>query len=185
MIEIVEHREDWRSEYQRLATSIRNQMGDAEFTLHHIGSTAVSGLAAKDVIDIQLSLKDLSAVSEKAIETIGFEFVPNRSDHCPPGMALPKSELQKRFYKCSIRPANLHIREIGRFNQRYPLLCRDFLRSSPEAAEAYAEIKRELANHFAKDQSSYYAIKDPTFDLIMVAAEAWAVATDWAIPPED
>ena len=185
MIEIVEYCEGWRLEYQRLATSIRNQMGDAEFLLHHIGSTAVPGLAAKDVIDIQLSLQDLNVVSEKAIETLGFEFVPDRADHCPPGMTLSASELQKRFYKCNSRPANLHVREIGRFNQRYPLLCRDFLRSSPEAVRAYAEIKRELANRFSDDQSSYYAIKDPTFDLIMVAAEAWAVEIGWKAPPED
>lgn len=185
MIEIVDYREEWRSEYQSLAKIIRRQMPNADFQLHHIGSTAVPGLAAKDVIDIQLSLNDLSVPSEEAIKSTGFILVPNLSDHCPPDMKLSSSELEKRFYKCTLRPANLHVREIGRFNQRYPLLCRDFLRSSPEAAQAYAEIKRALADRFPDDQPSYYAVKDPTFDLIMVAAEAWAKSTNWRSPPDD
>nr|WP_259664542.1 GrpB family protein [Rhizobium binae] len=45
----------------------------------------------------------------------------------------------------------MHIREKGRFNQRYSLLCRDFLRAHPIAASAYALIKQRLAQRFPDD----------------------------------
>lgn len=185
MIEIIEHRKEWPSEYAQIASALREQLGGIDHTLHHIGSTAVPGLAAKDIIDIQLSVSDLDEWSASGIELEGFQHIPNLSDHCPPGMTLDAQELDKRFYKTVARPTHLHVREMGRFNQRYALLCRDFLREHRAAALAYADIKRALAERFPDDQASYYAVKDPTFDLIMVAAEAWAASTGWQIPPED
>ena len=98
-------------------------------------------------------------------------------------MTLPPQELAKWLYGATALRANFHIRELGRFNQRYPLLCRDDLRAAPLAAAAYATIKHELAARFPHDADSTSAIKDPDFDLIMAAANLWAKATNWTIPP--
>jgi GrpB-like predicted nucleotidyltransferase (UPF0157 family) len=76
------------------------------------------------------------------------------------------------------RRTNTHVGVLGRANQRYALLCRDFLRAHPASAEAYAELKRRLAQHLA-DPQVYPEVKDPAVDLIYFAAEAWATATHW------
>ena len=68
----------------------------------------------------------------------------------------------------------MHVREDGRFNQRYPLLCRDYLRATPAAAAAYVEVKRPLAARFPDDRETYADVKDPVFDVLMAGAEAWA-----------
>lgn len=185
MIEIVDYRPDWPDEYERLAGVIRANAGTAIIALHHIGSTAVPGLAAKDVIDIQITVADLASHVEAGIEAAGFQLGRHISDHCAPGRQLSAEQLAKRLYNFAARPANIHVRQAGRFNQRYPLLCRDYLRTHEAAANAYAEIKRELAARFPDDTRSYYAIKDPTFDLLMVGAEEWAAATGWSQPPSD
>ena len=83
------------------------------------------------------------------------------------------------------RNANIHIRVAGRFNQRYALLCRDYLRSSPAAARAYAEVKRNLAALFPEDAAAYYGVKDPVFDVIMAGAEAWSDSIGWKPGPSD
>lgn len=67
----------------------------------------------------------------------------------------------------------------SRPNHRYALLFRDCLWAHPAAAEAYAEIKRALARLRPGDADAYYSIKDPVCDVIVAAAEPWAVATDW------
>ncbi len=154
--------------------------------IHHIGSTAVANLVAKDVIDIQITVKSLCDLSIEAMERAGFAHSAIDRDHCPPGMTLPPAELAKQFYKTS-EPicVNIHVREQGRFNQRYSLLCRDYLRSHPLAAAAYGQIKLGLVTHFSRDVDAYYDIKDPVFDLMMVAAEEWALATRWQIPLGD
>ena len=83
------------------------------------------------------------------------------------------------------RPTHLHVRQVGRANQRYALLFRDYLRAHPGAAETYAIIKRELIRLNPDDVDAYYAVKDPVCDLIMDAARIWAAATGWDPGPSD
>jgi GrpB-like predicted nucleotidyltransferase (UPF0157 family) len=75
------------------------------------------------------------------------------------------------------RRTNTHVRVPGRANQRYPLLFRDYLRAHPQTAEAYARLKRALAEHLA-DPFMYPDVKDPAVDLIYLAAEKWAEQTN-------
>jgi GrpB-like predicted nucleotidyltransferase (UPF0157 family) len=73
---------------------------------------------------------------------------------------------------------------LGRANQRYPLLFRDYLRMHPATAEAYGELKRRLAQNLA-DWETYPDVKDPAVDLIYFAAEDWATASGWRIEESD
>lgn len=182
MITIVDYRPAWPDEYRALAARLRG-VAPAGARLHHIGSTSVPLLAAKDVIDLQMTVGALEAVDGAALARIGFVERPGLSDHAPPGGPLPPAELAKRFFRGGPRAANLHIRVEGRFNQRYALLCRDYLRAQPTAAAAYALIKRRLAERFPADEDAYYDIKDPVFDLLMAGAELWAQGTGWCLPP--
>jgi GrpB-like predicted nucleotidyltransferase (UPF0157 family) len=184
-IEIVPHRTQWRSEYAALAGLLRDALGNEVIALHHIGSTAVPDLVAKDVIDIQLTVASLDNYSHQKIDAAGFELGKPTKDHCPPGLTLCPQELEKRFYNFRQRAANLHVRISGRFNQSYPLLCRDYLRTHKTAATAYGEIKQQLAKYFPNDPDAYYAIKDPTFDVLMAGAKEWAIAANWQEPGSD
>jgi GrpB-like predicted nucleotidyltransferase (UPF0157 family) len=82
------------------------------------------------------------------------------------------------------RRINIHVRVAGRYNQRYPLLFRDYLRVHPATAQAYAALKRQLAEHLA-DPETYPDVKDPAVDLIYLAAENWATLTGWKPGPPD
>lgn len=154
--------------------------------VHHIGSTAVPGLPAKDIIDLQVTVTSLADIDDAALATQGFRARRHTTDHTPPGLTLAPADLAKRLFRGD-QPhhAHVHFREQGRFNQRYALLCRDYLRSHPLAAAAYATIKQHLAARFPNDVEAYYDIKDPVFDLIMASAEAWAAHTGWTLPPGD
>lgn len=184
-IEIVQPQPEWAAEFTALRQTIMS-VAPPGASIHHIGSTAVPDLPAKDVIDIQLTLDDLSQLDCAALEDLGFDWRRDlRTDHCPPGMTLPAPELTKLFFKSTGRAANLHVRERGRFNQRYALLCRDYLRAHPRSVAAYTEIKRQLARRFANDVDAYYDIKDPVFDIIIDGANDWAQLTHWTIPHSD
>lgn len=187
MIEIVPYRPEWTGEFEQLGNAIQSALGDHALTIHHIGSTSVEGLWAKDVIDIQLTVADLNAPVGEGLTSVGFTARDQTSqDHCPPGMALDEDELQKRMFGYSgPRRVHLHVRQAGRFNQGYPLLRRDYLRSHPLAAAAYAEIKRQLAHYFPEDEGAYCDIKDPVFDVLMAGARDWAQFTGWQTPPSD
>jgi GrpB-like predicted nucleotidyltransferase (UPF0157 family) len=190
MIEIVDCKPSWAAEFLEIGSKIRATLGARALAIHHIGSTSVPNLAAKDVIDVQITVVKLEEqVLKPTLEQAGFVWREGViHDHRPPGMTLPDSELEKHFVAWEsggIRRANIHIRVEGRFNQRYALLCRDYLRSHPMARDAYAQIKQQLARYFPENVDAYYDIKDPVFDVIMVGANEWASFTSWQPTPSE
>lgn len=164
-----------------LADRIRKTLGDLALRIDHIGSTSVSGLAAKDVVDIQVTVQELSTVIIDCMARGSFRsYSTFNSDHIPPGEIEDPREWQKLLFvePAGERRANIHVRRNGSRNQRYAILFRDYLRSHPQAANAYSELKRRLASGLA-DPSTYPEVKDPAVDLIYIAAEAWARQTNW------
>jgi GrpB-like predicted nucleotidyltransferase (UPF0157 family) len=190
VIEIVDYKSTWAQEFLEIGLKIRTALDSRALAIHHIGSTSVPNLAAKDVIDIQITVANLEENFLKTtLENAGFVWREGLiHDHCPPGLTLPENKLEKHFVAwelAGIRRANVHIRIEGRFNQRYALLCRDYLRSHPMAKDAYAQIKRQLAQYFPENAEAYYDIKDPVFDVIMSGANDWATFTNWQPTPSD
>lgn len=189
MVEIVEYDSAWPAEFAALAQALRAAVGALALRIDHIGSTSVPGLAAKDRIDIQLTaggLDDVPAV-EAALVPLGYTLAGQLSrDHAPPGWVGSAEQWNKRFFRAppAQRPTNLHVRAAGRANQRYPLLFRDYLRAHPASAAAYAELKRRLAAGL-RDPDDYPDVKDPACDIIMAAAEDWAIQVGWAPGPSD
>ena len=175
-IVIVEYRPEWAQEFKKLEAQLRELLGPLALSIDHIGSTAVPGLAAKDVIDIQITVANLDDdTAVRLLSAAGFNNRPQvRCDNLI-GLNDDNPELAKRFLReiPGTRRAHLHLRERGRLNQQYPLLMRDFLRAQPKMAQAYAAIKRELAQRFASDANAYYAIKDPYMDSLYYAAVIW------------
>jgi GrpB-like predicted nucleotidyltransferase (UPF0157 family) len=179
MIEIVPYQSRWPEEFRSIADKIEKAIGAQGITVHHIGSTSVPLLAAKDVIDLQITVDDLVAPIQTPLMQIGFEPTDITTDHCPPGMTLPPAELEKRYYRFKDRRAHLHVRKRGAFNQRYAILFRDYLRASPVARDAYGEVKKQLARHFPENVDAYYDVKDPVCDIVIAGAFAWAESNRW------
>ncbi len=191
MITIVPYDPRWPGEFRAIAAPLRVALGAWAARIDHIGSTAVPGLAAKDKIDIQVTLGDFADVdaSVAALSAIGYQpwGEPIMRDHRPPGATGPEADWEKRIVVSppDARPTNIHLRAAGRPNQRYPLIFRDYLRAHPVAVGAYDEIKRQLARYHPDDHEFYYDIKDPVCDIIITAAEDWARQTAWMPEPSD
>ena len=187
--EIVEYRAGWTQEFQDLGSRLRDALETVALRIDHIGSTAVPGLAAKDVLDLQITVNDLeNARLRSSLEGLGLKWWEDlRHDHCPPGNLLNLKQLEKRYAQARAphRVARLHIRVKGRFNTRYALLCRDYLRTYSSAAQAYGEVKKQLARYFPENKQAYCDVKDPVFDIIMAGAEEWATLTAWQPGPSD
>jgi GrpB-like predicted nucleotidyltransferase (UPF0157 family) len=189
LIEIVPYDQRWPVEFHRIGAPLRKAMGDLAVRIDHIGSTAVPGLAAKDVIDVQVTVATLDAGAlVPALAPLGYTLWEGiTGDHVPPGRDDPPEEWRKLFFRApeGQRRTNLHIRQVGRANQRYALLFRDYLRADPRVVGAYEQVKEVLARLHPADLDAYYDVKDPVCDIIMVAAECWAARTSYAPGPSD
>lgn len=181
MIRIVPYRAEWCAEFKEIAAVIRSGLGALALRIDHIGSTAIPGLCAKDVIDLQITVARLDNELSQKLCQLGFIQRPEISnDHRPPGALGPASDWAKLYFKQAQgqRRCHIHVRQAGRPNQRYPLLFRDYLRAHPQSAAAYGELKQRLAAGLA-EEADYAEVKDPAVDLIYFAAEAWAQQIRW------
>jgi GrpB-like predicted nucleotidyltransferase (UPF0157 family) len=187
MVEIISYKTSWPAEFRQIALVLRQGLGDLALRIDHIGSTSVPGLAAKDVIDVQITVAALDPSLLAAISALEYTRPEGTwRDHPPAGLDPAASQWEKWFFRVppGQRPTHTHVRIQGRANQRYPLLFRDYLRTHPATADSYAELKRRLAANLA-DPQTYPAVKDPAVDLIYWAAEEWAAATHWRPGPSD
>lgn len=183
---IVAYQPGWPDRFLSLGRILRTALGDLALRIDHIGSTAVPGLAAKDRIDIQITVQSLDPAVESALQRAGFKRLEHIThDHLPPGATTDPAEWAKWFFAPlnPERAVNLHVRLAGRANQRYPILFRDYLRTHPAIAEAYGQVKQALVAHGVDDLDVYYDVKDPVCDIIIGGAEAWAATTGWQMGP--
>jgi len=183
-VEIRDPDPGWAEEFERVAVELGALVGDRAGRIDHIGSTAVPGLASKDVIDVQVTAPDeaaLEAVTE-LLDAGGWRVRPSIvADHVAPGAPPAEAQWVKRF---AVEPegrrrVNLHVRVEGRANQRYALLFRDYLRAHPATAAAYDAFKRRAAELLGESLPAYVELKDPVCDLIFLPAEEWAARTGW------
>ncbi|WBB67370.1 dephospho-CoA kinase [Micromonospora sp. WMMD812] len=171
----------WPQQYVRLAARIRHALAPADPRIDHIGSTAVPGLAGKDVIDIQLTVPTLAEADGPLAERLagaGFPRVPGEWWDSP--RPARGGRWEKRLHGSADpgRPVHLHVRAADSPGWRYALLMRDHLRADPDQRAAYLLLKRELAAA-APDSATYSTARDPWFDEEHLRAEEWAAQTGW------
>lgn len=171
---------DWPRQYERLAARLRHAAGDLR--IDHVGSTAVPGLAAKDVIDLQVvvpSLEDADRL-RPAVEEAGFPALPEIRGDTPKPFDPDPAHWAKRYHGSADpgRPAHLHLRVAGSPGWRYALLFRDWLRAVPAEAAAYEQEKRRLAATHPL-RADYTRAKEPWFDAALPRAEHWARDSGW------
>ena len=186
-VAIVAARPEWPEEYEAVAAELSRVAGDSILGVFHVGSTSVPGLAAKDVIDVQVSVvaERLIDPTLSALDRGGFNVRPDiRRDHAVPGEPEDDASWKKGFAneRPGERRANVHVRVAGRPNHRYALVFRDYLRDHPETAAAYAAFKLKAAALLVHDSDTYSDLKDPVCDLIYLPARRWAVETGWREP---
>lgn len=172
----------WPRQAARLIARIDHALGGG-YPVSHIGSTAVPGLPAKDVIDLMLSVPTLERADALATE-LGRAGLPRREGEWHDNArGLPGQTWPKRLHGNADpgRPVHLHVRVEGSPGWRFALLMRDHLRAVPAARDSYAEAKKRWsAEHGGVE--TYADAKEPWFDAEAAAAQEWAEATGWQAP---
>ncbi len=172
----------WPDAAERLRARLAVVCGAAARHIDHIGSTAVPGLVAKDVIDLQMTVADWAAADglADALAGAGFPRLDEfRTDD--PKAGTDPATWEKRLHVNADpgRPVNLHVRVEGSPGERFALDFRDWLRMDPAAREEYSAVKRK-AEAAAADLTGraaieeYLAVKGPWFDEVYPRVRAWA-----------
>jgi dephospho-CoA kinase len=178
-----EFQERWAHDAERLIGRIRRALGERALSVDHVGSTAVPGLVAKDVIDLQIGVRDLLEADRPAfIDAMTAAGFPRAPGHWWDSGADGK-EWPKRVHGNAdpARVTHIHVREHGSDGWVWALRFRDWMRADTGARESYERFKRELSGRLVRT-ADYAAAKEPWFALAHADALSWSSRTGWRPP---
>lgn len=166
-ITIVDPDPGWPAEARREAAAVAEAVGPETIRVEHVGSTAVPGLAAKPIIDLQLAVPAVDPDGlARRLAPLGYARVPWPGDADDyPFFAKPAD---------GDRTHHVHACVAGSLEERRHVVVRDFLRTHPDEAAAYAELKRELFRRFRGERQGYVDGKDGFMKALEARAMAWA-----------
>jgi dephospho-CoA kinase len=186
---LVPYDDSWPLAAARLIARITVVLGDQAVAVGHIGSTSVPGLAAKDVIDLQIAVRRLSdadapefvkALADKGFPRSGGE--GNNSDDTLPWTG-DASSWGKRLHGSADpgRVVQVHVREHGSPGWELNLLLRDWLIANPTERDEDDDLKRVLAQT-ATTTTDYTVAREPWIARAAERARVWARHTGWSSP---
>lgn len=167
-VEVVPYDAGWPVAFEAEARRVLGVLGACVRGLHHVGSTSVPGLAAKPIIDMLLAVTDLSALdaASAGLVNAGYESLGE--------FGLPARRYFRLHDAQGRRSHHLHAYAEGDPEAWRHLAFRDYLRAHPDVSEAYATLKRRLADAHPADMGAYMDGKHPFIQDHQARALRWA-----------
>ena len=146
-IQVLPYDPVWPQIFEAEAAIIHQALGENCLKIHHIGSTSVSGLTAKPIIDMIPVVKDILQVDQRV------KFMEEKGFEAKGEYGIPF----RRFFskKTPNSSCNVHIYEKTNPEIERHLKFRDWMRSHKEDAQAYATLKELLALKYPEDIYNY------------------------------
>ncbi len=157
----------WTLLFAALREQLKSALGPLALRVEHVGSTAVPGLSAKPVIDIDVVIADETGLSQvtDALRPLGYEHQGDLGIEGREAFGLERAGqagADHHLYVC---------RESGRELQRH-LVFRDYLIAHPERAAEYGQLKQALAQRLGEDREAYTEAKAEFVEAILREATA-------------
>jgi GrpB-like predicted nucleotidyltransferase (UPF0157 family) len=164
-VSLVDHDPGWARVAAAHADKLQ-VLGDLVLGIHHIGSTSVPGLLAKPIIDLLPVVSSITELDKQLwqVEALGYRLY---GEYGLPGRrfcALPGE---------NTRLVHLHFFEQGSDQIFHNLAFRDYIRSHPDAAAAYAAEKRRARALHPDNSHGYTAEKAAFVQAMSQLAHAW------------
>lgn len=160
-----EYNPEWPVLFTQEKELLRNAFGKRILAIEHIGSTAIPGMPAKPIIDINVAIESLDDIDDfiEQLPKLGYEYMPNRR-------FADRQFFPKGPPKC--RTHHLNLVEIDSPTAwRNQLLFRNYLRDNADARNEYAQLKRELADSYADNREAYTESKSDFIQQIITQSQ--------------
>jgi GrpB-like predicted nucleotidyltransferase (UPF0157 family) len=146
--EVTPYDPNWPLMFEEESASVEATIGENAVEIEHVGSTSVPGLSAKPIIDMLLAVESFLPLAEyeRLLGPLGYHY-----------QSLgPETDSEWLFFWKGVpRTHHLHIVEFATWQYHRHIIFRDYLRSHPDVAQRYEDVKRELAEAFKSDRPAY------------------------------
>lgn len=160
----------WPRAFEDEAARIADALGEVARRIEHVGSTSVPGLAAKPIVDIQVSVDAVQPMDpyRGTLEALGYTHI---------SLPEPGDDVYPYFLRPPRWPPShhVHVCEWGGLEERRHLVFRDWLREHPDDRQAYEDLKKSLAEEVdPSDPATFFRYTDGKTDFVR-AIEAKAL----------
>ena len=159
---IVDYHPQWPELFEELRAPVVAALGELVVIVEHVGSTAVPGLAAKPIIDMDVVVPSIADIPE-AIRRLAILGYVHRGDLGITGreaFTSPAGKPRHHLYVCTLESEEL----------RRHRSFRDYLLTHPDDARAYGALKRAAARRFAEDRAAYNEAKTRFVEAVLQRA---------------
>ncbi len=147
-IVLVAHNDKWDMFYDEIESFLKTELAGYPIErVSHIGSTAISGIWAKDIVDVLIEVSKYSDINNtaKAIEKAGFIRMSTETDRISFNRGYTKDGFAEKVY-------HLHLRYAGDNDELY---FRDYLNDHPDIAKEYEQLKVDLWRQYRHNRDAY------------------------------
>jgi GrpB-like predicted nucleotidyltransferase (UPF0157 family) len=150
---VIDYDPRWAKLFNAEAITLKNILGDYALSVEHVGSSAVSGMDSKPIIDILVIVDDVT-LAESFKEKMG------EYGYVYAGQVVGERSRLYRKMNRDIITANIHIFPEGHPHIKEMITLREFLRSHPNEALKYSQVKKEIFIKYPTDYMEYKKLKD-------------------------
>ena len=153
-VRLVPHNPAWAGLFERERQLLTSTFGDTITAIEHVGSTAIPGISAKPIIDINIGVRSLETARGMKDKFAGLGYA-----HRPfvPGHTMEELKSQELYVKGpeGKRTHHAHVTVYGSKYWNSNLLFRDYLRRNTDRAQEHANMKKPLAQEYPNDRGTY------------------------------
>lgn len=160
---------EWEFEFEKEKALLLEHFGARIKAIEHIGSTAIPGIPAKPIIDMNIAVDSIDEIDDfiAGLQQLGYEYIPER--RYADRQFFPKGPAECRTH-------HLNLVELeSETGWKNALRFRDYLRTHTDAREAYRILKETLAEQYANDREGYTEQKSAFVHSILAKASGASV----------
>ena len=153
-VRVVPYDPQWPRNFEAICKEIREVLGEKAVAVHHVGSTAVPGMSAKPIIDLDVEIQsrsDFPAVRDR-LKTAGYI---HEGD-----LGIRDREAFRYTGKQHLQIHHLYVCPSGSRELHRHLTFRNYLRTHPEAVREYSRVKETAARHHPDSIEGYMEFKN-------------------------
>lgn len=166
-VKLVEHQDNWQIEAEQTIAELKRLLGDTAIDIQHIGSTAISSIHAKPILDIVVGVHAPTNIMPY-VETLKRSHYIFRGEDVPGQLLFVKGD-----FKSDIRTHHIHVVKWNGSDWNNYINFRDYLNAFPEKAKQYDTCKLNLAEQFPQERGRYTKGKQDLVSALLKEAEQW------------
>lgn len=166
-VELEPHDERWRQEAEKTIGVLKKVLGEDAIDIQHIGSTSITSISAKPIIDIVVGVKELLLISKYNNELEQQGIYCRRSD-AESQLLYVMGDFEK-----DTRTHHIHVVIWNGKEWHDYVNFRDFLNYNAEVASRYQSLKENLESQYVNDRNAYTQGKREMIDSILEQAGQW------------